>query len=121
MRAKAVSYAGQADYIMVHRHILEKYGSMVALVYGLVERRCGGKPSGRCFESVRNLAKYLRMAERTVKQALAELVEAGEIERRSRPGMSSAYTMVEPTQVELSLGQNEPGTWVRTSPAPGSE
>jgi hypothetical protein len=121
MSAKAVSHAGQADYVMVHRCIVEKYGNLVALVYGLVERRCGGKPSGWCIESVPNMAKYLRMAERTMKQALAELVEAGEIERSSRPGMPSAYTMVEPTQVQLNPGQNEPGTQVRMSPAPRSK
>lgn len=109
MTPKAQSQAAKKDYVMVHREQLEKYGNKVALVYGLVERRCGGKPFGQCVESVPNMARYVQMGERTVKQALARLIEAGEIERIARPGQTSAYVMAQPTQVQIDPGPNEPG------------
>jgi len=66
--------------------------SLAFRVYGRIVRRCNGKPKvAGCFETLPHMAEALRADKRSVRDALAILLEIGAIGRNVRPGRTTEW------------------------------
>lgn len=81
----------KADYGAFIPSALDDYGLDVYefRVYCRITRRAG---SGKCFESHVKIAKFCKMSERKVRDAIDLLIAARLIDRVDRPGKSSEYS-----------------------------
>ena len=80
-------------------------------VYSHLSRRAG---RGIAFPSCESMAKICRMNRDTVWRALKELGERNMIRRISRPGVTTEYTLTNPSEWAANPAENEghPSNWV---------
>lgn len=91
------------------RELPQRGGQRRLIVYALIHSHGNGSPRG-CFAAVGTLAREAGMGERTVKRAIAELLERGWIERQLRPGHSNRYRALgSPRPVAAGSACPEPG------------
>jgi hypothetical protein len=78
-------------------------------IFARINRRCGGNPNGRCYESVPSLSTSLQIGVNTVRNRLKRLADRKMIFREIRPGKTDRFG-VYPSKMWLPSGHGKVST-----------